>query len=71
MLTITCETIASESELPPHVIYRIEYYLESVRVSGLLSSDLTVCLKEIEHKMRMDMGHMKGKIFTTKRGREL
>lgn len=75
MITVSCRAINNGIETLttalPSMVYRVEYYLEGVRVSSIESSDITICLREVEQKMRMDMGHLKGKVFTTRTGKEI
>jgi len=65
MLTVL---VRAEGDL---FFYRVEYYLERTRVSTVESVDLKVCLHEVELRMRMDMSLLKGKVFTTKTGKEI
>lgn len=70
MITVHCHAVSlTVGSLA--FMYRVEYYLEGTRVSTIESSDLKACLDEVERKMKMDMAHVKGKVFTTQTGREL
>lgn len=51
--------------------YRVVYRLDGVVCSIVECSELTTALVEVEQKMRMLMGIVKGKTFITHRGREL
>lgn len=46
--------------------FSITYHLEGVKCTEVLSSDYSVCLKEITQKMRLMMGLAKGKVLTSK-----
>jgi hypothetical protein len=71
MIHVYSVVVKDSLDVPAQFLYRVEYYLEGIRVSSIESMDLTVCLREIELKMKMDMGHVRGKVFTTRTGREL
>jgi hypothetical protein len=69
MVTITCHQEPTDSVEQKLFVYKVEYHLEGVRVSSIECDSLTVCLHEIENKMKMDMAHLKGKVFTSPQGR--
>lgn len=63
MITIDCLTLQPGSNHTGLCVYHIVYYLEDVRASVIESQDLSICLNYIKQFMRMDMGHLKGKIL--------
>lgn len=67
MINITCHIVEQEANTLTLTlfVYRVDYFIEGVRVGSIESPDLGVCLTEIKKHMLMDMGHTKGKMFTT------
>ena len=48
--------------------YSVIFRLEGVKATEVLSTDRTVTLKEIEDKLRLEMGLARGKSFTNYQG---
>lgn len=44
--------------------YSVVYRLEGVKATEVLSKDRTVILRELDDKLRLEMGLAKGKTFT-------
>ena len=51
--------------------YQIKYYLSGVQCAAIECGELDTALLEVKQKMRMEMGIAKGKVFTTKTGKEI
>ena len=51
--------------------WSVVYRLEGVKAVEVISKDRTVILKEIEHKLALEMGLARGKVFTSTTGREI
>ena len=51
--------------MTPDGFFRVEFFLESVKVCVVEAKDLTVVLTEIEQKCRMMRGLFVGKVFTS------
>jgi hypothetical protein len=49
----------------------IEYRLEGVKAVELRTKDRAIALKEIDHKLRLEMGLAKGKTLLNTTGREI
>lgn len=44
--------------------YSVIYRLEGLKATEVLSNDRTVILRELDDKLRLEMGLAKGKVFT-------
>jgi len=51
--------------------YEITYRIDSVIATGMMTASLDMALEEIEKKVRLEMGRVKGKRFTCQTGREI
>lgn len=49
----------------------IEYRLEGVKAVELRTKDRAIALREIDQKLRLEMGLVKGKSMTANTGREI
>lgn len=51
--------------------WSVIYRLEGVKAVEVISKDRAVILKELEHKLVLEMGLARGKVFTSHTGREI
>ena len=60
-----------EISLDSDLNWSVKFRIEGVQITHLVSGDYQVVRQEIEKKMLLAMGLAKGKVFTTKTGREI
>ena len=49
----------------PDGFIQVHYQMQGVTVSSVECKELTIALKEVENKIRMELAIVKGKIFTS------